>query len=87
MLDMRGCVPWGGSMKRWFGIIVCVLGLALSGCSRDGARELYETAQFEELQNNSSHARELYQEILRKYPQSELAAKARERLDSLEGRR
>ena len=57
--------------------------LALVACSGKGAQELFETAQFEEKQNNIDHARKLYEEIIAKHPQSELAAKARERLEAL----
>lgn len=74
-------------MIKMIGILICALGLALAACSRDGAKELYETAQLEELQNNPAHARELYREILKSHPESEHAVKAKERLDALEGRR
>jgi TolA-binding protein len=62
---------------------VAMLVLALAACG-GGADELYETAQFEELQRNTTHARELYQEIVTKYPDSPEAAKAKERLQALE---
>ncbi len=58
------------------------LALLLLGCS-DRAKELYETAQFEERQFNAEHAGKLYQEILSKYPDSPYAAQARERLEAL----
>jgi outer membrane protein assembly factor BamD (BamD/ComL family) len=60
-----------------------VLALFLAACG-GGAGELYETAQFEELQRNTRHARELYGEILAKYPDSPEAAKAKERLAALD---
>ena len=60
-----------------------LLALLLAACG-GGAGELYETAQFEELQRNTKHARELYQEILRKYPDAPEAAKAKERLAALD---
>jgi TolA-binding protein len=60
-----------------------VLAIALVACG-GGAGELLETAQFEELQRNTSHARELYQEIVTKYPDSPEAATAKERLKALE---
>ena len=56
--------------------------LLLPGCS-DRAEDLYETAQFEEVQNNKAHARKLYEEILRDHADSPVAAKARERLAAL----
>ena len=45
--------------------------------------EIYEIAQFEELQKNQEHARKLYQEIIEKYPKSEYAKKAAERLAAM----
>jgi TolA-binding protein len=47
------------------------------------AAELFETAQFEEVQNNQEHAKQLYSEIIAKYPESEYAKKAKERLSEL----
>ena len=62
----------------------CVLfGLLAGGCGDHGGKELFETAQFEEKQNNVAHAKELYQDILAKYPQSEYARKAETRLRQL----
>jgi outer membrane protein assembly factor BamD (BamD/ComL family) len=67
-------------------LIMCLALFALAGCS-DKAGELYETAQFEELQRNEDHARELYRKILDSHPGSEYAAKARERLAELNAKR
>ncbi len=64
-------------------LLVLVLTLPLAGCG-DGAEEMFETAQFEEVQNNKEHARKLYNRILRDHPDSPFAAKARERLAALE---
>ena len=66
-------------------LIVCFVFLLLlaAGCSGDGGRQLYDTAQFEEKQNNAEHAAKLYQEILAKHPDSPFAAKAAERLAQL----
>ena len=66
--------------------VMIALTMALSGCTGQKAAELYETARFEEKQNNPEHAAELYEEILRKYPESEFAQKARERLADLRKR-
>ena len=57
--------------------------LALGGCSGRGAADLLSTAELEEVQQNIPHARELYTEIVAKYPDSPEAAKARERLAAL----
>jgi outer membrane protein assembly factor BamD (BamD/ComL family) len=54
----------------------------ISACSGSGGKELFETAK---LQNNPQHATELYEEILKKYPKSEYAKKAEERLNALKG--
>lgn len=65
------------------GLLVLILVLPLAGCG-DGAEEIFETAQFEEVQNNKEHARTLYNRILRDHPDSPFAAKARERLAAME---
>ncbi|MFQ5596416.1 MAG: tol-pal system YbgF family protein [Nitrospiria bacterium] len=59
---------------------------ALSACANPEGKgqALYETAQFEEQQSNFKHAKQLYREILRDYPESSFASKAKERLDALE---
>jgi outer membrane protein assembly factor BamD (BamD/ComL family) len=75
-----------GGMKNWLAIIVIAFALAVAGCSDKKAREKYETAQFEELQKNYVHARELYQEIIKKYPESEYAKEASQRLKELKNR-
>jgi outer membrane protein assembly factor BamD (BamD/ComL family) len=61
------------------------LGLLLltAGCTGDGAKELFDTAQLEEQQSNQAHASELYREIKKKYPHSEYAKKAEERLRTM----
>ena len=58
------------------------LALLLAGCG-DKAKDLFETAQFEERQFNTEHAGKLYQEILSKYPDSPYAAQAKARLEEL----
>jgi TolA-binding protein len=60
--------------------------LIMAACSADKSKELFETAQFEEKQNNREHARQLYQEIVTKYPKSPLAKQAEERLAALAGK-
>jgi TolA-binding protein len=59
-------------------VLVCVLFFA--ACEGNRAEELFKTAEFEELQNNTAHAEQLYKEILGKYPDSEYAVKAKERI-------
>ena len=71
-------------MKRLILILVMIAALSIAGCSGNNAKELFETAQLEELQNNRDHAIKLYREIIEKDPESEYAGKARKRLDALE---
>ncbi len=72
-------------MKR-----LVILGMALAcllgACAGDKSKELFETAQFEEKQNNRQHAMQLYQEIVTKYPTSPLAKQAQDRLAVLAGK-
>ena len=70
-------------MKRL--AMLCMV-LIMAACSADKSKELFETAQFEEKQNNREHARQLYQEIVTKYPKSPLAKQAEERLAALAGK-
>jgi TolA-binding protein len=53
------------------------------GCSGDKAKELLETAEFEERQMNLPHAKQLYEDVIRLYPTSKEAATARARLAAL----
>jgi outer membrane protein assembly factor BamD (BamD/ComL family) len=70
-------------MNRWILIFMMVCMAALGGCTGDKGKQLYDTAQFEEKQRNNEHARQLYEELVKKYPGTEFAAKATERLWSL----
>lgn len=72
-------------MRSMLAATALIAGLLLSGCSGDKAAELYDTAKFEELQNNREHAVQLYEEIVKKYPESEYAQKAGQRLAELKG--
>ncbi len=67
-------------MKNLVMILFVVL---LTACSGGSAKELYETAKFEELQNNHLHAVEIYREIIEKHPESEYTRLAKERLSAL----
>ena len=71
-------------MKQIIIIFVMLSALMFSGCSADKAGEMFETAQFEELQNNNEHAQELYRKIIKEYPESGHAKKAKDRLLALE---
>ena len=71
-------------MKRIVLILMIVTGLAVSACSDNKAQELFEIEKLEELQSNQDHARQLYQEIITKYPDSQYAKSAEERLSVLQ---
>ncbi|MGH7894421.1 MAG: tetratricopeptide repeat protein [Candidatus Binatia bacterium] len=60
-----------------------VLALSIVACG-GGAQDLLDTAELEEVQNNPTHARELYREIVQRHPSSPQAKKAAERLRALE---
>lgn len=62
--------------------------LILTACANPEGKsqQLYETAQFEEQQNNFKHAKKLYEEITRDYPTTSFAPKAKDRLKELEGK-
>ena len=70
-------------MERTILIITMVCMAALGGCTGDKGKQIYDTAQFEEKQHNNEHARQLYEELVKKYPGTEFAAKATERLQTL----
>ena len=70
-------------MKRVVAWMIPSLLLVLTACGPDQAAQLLETAQFEERQTNKAHARELYEEMLRHYPDSPAAKTARTRLTEL----
>ncbi len=70
-------------MIRLVWVILIGTGIMLGGCAEKKAKELFETARLEERQNNSEHARRLYQEIIEEYPDSDYAEPARERMSAL----
>ena len=71
-----------GILKRSLHVTFFVGLLFLMGCG-DDPQQLFETAQFEEQQNNQEHARQLYKQILENSPDSDYATKAQERLSAL----
>ncbi len=66
--------------------LTIILAIVLGACSGQKASELYDTAKFEELQNNREHAIQLYEQIIVRYPSSDYAVKAKERLDLLKAK-
>lgn len=74
-------------MKQLLLILLLAFTFTVFSCTGDNGKELYETAKFEELQNNREHAMELYREIVKKYPKSEYAKKAEERLKELKDKK
>jgi TolA-binding protein len=67
-------------MRRY--LAACLL-LLLVGCG-DKGKDLFDTAQLEEKQNNRPHAIELYRQIVKEYPNSPHAIQAKARLAELE---
>jgi len=70
-------------MKPWIHIGAVVFCIVLAACSEDKAKELLETAELEDRQNNVVHAKQLYEDLVRLYPSSPQAEFARARLTSL----
>jgi len=70
-------------MRRIF--LTCCVVVLLAGCG-DKAKDIYETAQFEEKQFNKAHATKLYRQIVEQYPDSSYAGLAKTRLTELEKR-
>lgn len=68
-------------------LFLVVIGLVFAlmvGCGGESPESVFGTAQFEEKQTNFTHAKELYQQIIRDHPDSEWAKKAKGRLEELE---
>lgn len=78
-------MQWYHRISQVFSIGLMLLAL---GCGNTEAKskELYNTAQFEEQQRNFKHARQLYERILKEYPETETAKQAEIRLKELEGK-
>lgn len=68
-------------MKKTMMLFLLVI---LAACSGEKPQQLFETAQFEEKQNNREHAAQLYREVMKKAPGTDLARQAEERLAQLE---
>ncbi len=65
-------------------LMLCAIGcMLLLSCSGDKAKEMLETAEFEERQMNLPHAKQLYEDVIRLYPTSKEAATAQERLAAI----
>lgn len=71
-------------MKRIILPFLFAFAMAISACSGNEAEQLFETAQLEEVQHNKEHALQLYREIVEKFPDSEYARNAQERVDALQ---
>jgi len=70
-------------MAPWIQTGFIMLFLLVTACSGDKAKDLLETAEFEERQMNLSHAKQVYEEVIRLYPSSKEADTARARLARL----
>lgn len=69
--------------KKSLLILISAGMIAFTACAGNEAEELYKTAQFEELQKNEEHALQLYEEVIKKHPESEYAQKAKDRVSEL----
>ena len=84
--DDRGKRVLVPTLKRTNDVRISLLSLLLlllPACGGDQAAQWLETAQLEERQNNVAHATQLYEDIVRLYPDSQAATTARARLDAL----
>lgn len=72
-------------MANWIKTFFIILFLVVAACTGDKAKELLETAEFEERQMNLPHAKQLYEDVIRLYPSSKEADTARARLARLTG--
>jgi len=70
-------------MKTKILMLAVSMAFTLAGCSGENAKDLFETAQLEELQNNPEHAATLYRQIVENHPETEYAERAKGRLDGL----
>ena len=70
-------------MRQWIHVGAVVVCVVLVACSGDKPKELLETAALEERQHNVAHAKQLYEEIIRLYPSSQVTETARARLAAL----
>ena len=68
-------------MKRIFWLLL----LLLISCG-PSPEQMFKTAEFELLQTNYLHATKLYEQIIEKYPESELAETSRARLQEIKER-
>lgn len=64
-------------------LLCAVLLMTALACTGDKAKEMLETAEFEERQMNLPHAKQLYEDVIRLYPSSKEADTARARLAAL----
>ena len=69
-------------VTMWLLVVVLFAWVSV-GCGPDQSAQWLETAQLEERQNNVAHAKQLYEDIVRLYPDSSAADTARARLDQL----
>ncbi len=58
--------------------------IGVASCGGESPDSMFDTAQFEEKQNNMIHAKQLYHEIIRSYPESDHAEMAKRRLEEIQ---
>jgi len=69
--------------KRAEVLAALALTATLCGCPGNGAQEMLDTAQLEEVQDNLENARKIYRRIIEQHPDSPQADTARARLDAM----
>lgn len=81
----RAATPPAPPRGRCAGLLLAsaALGALLSACSGESPADLLDTARLEEKQSQPAHARQLYEKILARWPESPQAAEARARLQAL----
>jgi outer membrane protein assembly factor BamD (BamD/ComL family) len=72
-----------GRMKLFILTLMILFSVSVSGCSGDKAKDIMDTAILEEKQHNPDHAKQLYQEVIQKYPDSAFAKDAQKKLSEL----
>ncbi len=71
-------------MKKYMFVLIIAVLMGAYGCTGNDAKELFDVAELEELQNSHDHARELYGKVITRYPDSEYAEKAKKKLAAMQ---
>ena len=80
---VRATGAWRARVGWCIAAALLGLGPSLVGCGGPSADELLDTAHLEELQHNPTHARALYEDVIRRHPGTPQAERAAARLRAL----